>query len=308
MQIGGVDAYTATPIEYVDCIGYEGLYFADEKSGVVSFEVTVPRGVPPGEQTVAVYGHEGLEHFSADNEIESLIDKDPCADVRPGSERGSPTGQSVKAVVKAGTNALVERTVEISTQSLTISPDTAVRGQRVTVSGSGFAQSTGDDIQTIPVNGVSVAEDPSRLEVSHNGDFAAIVTVPMGVRAGENEVQVKGSDGTFGTGSLTVTEPTVTLDPPQGQRGTQVTVTGSGFVASGFVRVAYGDGGDVNSGDDYVAFGQADDRGNFELPFRVPLTAGIGRAYKVTAAMEMQDEAGTTTYMAEAGHSPPQGR
>ena len=51
VQIGGVDAYTATPIEYVDCIGYEGLYFADEKSGVVSFEVTVPRGVPPGEQT-----------------------------------------------------------------------------------------------------------------------------------------------------------------------------------------------------------------------------------------------------------------
>ena len=228
--------------------------------------------------------------------------------MRPGSERGSPTGQSVKAVVKAGTNALVERTVEISTQSLTISPDTAVRGQRVTVSGSGFAQSTGDDIQTIPVNGVSVAEDPSRLEVSHNGDFAAIVTVPMSVRAGENEVQVKGSDGTLGTGSLTVTEPTVTLDLPQGQRGTQVTVTGSGFVASGFVRVAYGNGGDVNSGDDYVAFGQADDRGNFELPFRVPLTAGIGRAYKVTAAMEVQDEAGTTTYMAEADHSPPQGR
>ena len=305
VQIGGVDAYTATPIEHGQCFGYEGLYFADN-TGMVSFEVKVPEGVPPGEQTVAVYGHEGLEHYDANDGLITGIQ--PCADVMLSNGRGNATSRKVTAKVKAEPFALVEKTVEVEAQALTLSPGGAVRGQRVTISGSGFAAGGSEgDIVEVSINGSPVPENPEQFEVSHNGDVAVTVSVPMDARTGENEVRVEGWDGTLGTGTLTVPEPAIALDPPAGQRGTQATVTGSGFVATGFFRLAYGDGGDLDTGDEYVGLGQTDAKGNFELLIRVPLTAGIGRSHVVTAVMEIESGAGPTIYNAVADHLPPTG-
>ena len=110
------------------------------------------------------------------------------------------------------------------------------------------------------------------------------------------------TDGRLGTGTLTVPEPYIELDSPQGQRGTLVTVTGGGFAANGIVQVSYGSVGEV------VTFGQTDSGGNFELSFPVPLTAAIGRTHKVTAELEVRPEGGSTTLLtAEADHSLPAG-
>ena len=106
--------------------------------------------------------------------------------------------------VKSETNALVERTVEITTQWLTITPESAVRGQRVTIRGSGFEQGQSYAITSRNVDEVDVEEAPEGFEVSHNGDFSATVTVPMEARTGDNEVRVVGADGSVGTGTLTV--------------------------------------------------------------------------------------------------------
>ena len=303
VRIGGVAAYIAKPVEYQNCFEYPQAYFANS-IGVVSFDVAVPQGVPPGEQTVAVFGHEALEHYYENGQEDDvpIPDRRACVELDSGTSRGSATGRSVIALIKDGANALVERTVEIGTQTLSVTPSTAVRSQRVTITGSVFEQSAGNDISAISINGSPVIEDPAQFEVSHNGNFSATVTVPMEVRTGENEVRVAGADGRLGTGTLTVPEPAIELDSPQGQRGTRVTVTGSGFAADGIVQVSYGDGGE------FVGFAQADSVGSFELSFPVPLTAEIGRTHKVTAVMEVRMEGGSTTsYTAEADHTPPAG-
>ena len=314
VRIGGVEAWTAEPFEYDGCIEYEGAaHFADGERSV-SFEVKVPEGVPPGEQTVAVYGHEALEHsYKVEDGGRSLV-KESCAEDELETPKGNATGKRVVARVKQDSNALVEKTVEIVAQALTVTPASAVRGQKVAIRGSGFTQRTEDDpcpnpnsrddICSITIDGKAVAEEPSQFEVSHDGTVAFTVTVPLDVRAGENEVQVTGWDNTLGTGTLTVPEPSITVIPPQGQRGDQVTVTGSGFAANGIFLVSYGDGGDLGVGDETVGAGQSDARGNFEVSFRVPLDADIGRVYRVTAKMDVEEPQGEPL-MAGADHSPP---
>ena len=181
-------------------------------------------------------------------------------------------------------------------QALTVSPGNAVPGQKVTITGSGFSRGAGDDISKITIDGKDVAEEPSQFEVSHDGTVAFTVTVPLNVRTGENEVQVTGWDNTLGTGTLTMPEPSITVDPPQGQRGERITVTGSGFAANGIFLVSYGD--------ETAGAGQSDGRGNFEVSFRVPLDVDIGRVYRVTAKMDVEDPEGEPL-IAEAEHSPP---
>ena len=304
VHIGGEMAFIATPIKYQNCINFEGQLFADLETGLVSIEVTVPQGVPPGEQTVAVYGHDEL--ILVDKEGEPVSTPVPCVDLPEGTEGAA--NYDVKVRVKDAPNALVEKTVEIVAQALTVSPTSAVRGQKVAIRGSGFTQRTEDDpcpnlrsrddICSITIDGKDVEEEPSQFEVSHDGTVAFTVTVPLDVRAGENEVQVTGWDDTLGTGTLTVPEPAIAVDPPQGQRGERVTVMGSGFAANGIFLVSYGDGGDLGVGDETVGAGQSDARGNFEVSFRVPLDADIGRTYRVSAFMEYED--GETSLRFEA--------
>ena len=304
VRIGGVDAYTAIPIEYSNCFDPDpdDVYTQDDE-GEISFEVTVPIGVPPGEQTLAVYGHEQLE--LVDENGVPIENKEPCADLPGTQTRGNLVPNSNATTrVKSTPDALVEMTVEIVVHALIVSPSTAVRGQRVTISGTGFTQVAGRDqcpstrsrmdICSITIDGEDVAEDVSQFEVSHDGRVWMTVTVPVGARDGENEVQVNGRNGTQGTGSLTVPEPSITVIPPQGQRGEEATVEGIGFSANGVVVVSYGD--------EKVAGGQTDGRGNFELSFRVPLDAAIGRTNQVTAEMKVD---GREDLRAAVDHSPP---
>ena len=180
VRIGGVAAFTTKPVEYQNCFEYPEAYYVDS-GGVVSFDVAVPQGVPPGEQTVAVFGHDALEHYYGNGQDEAVLipDKQACAELDSGTSRGSATGKSVIALIKDGANALVERTVEIGAHPVSVTPSTAVRSQKVTITGSGFEQSVDNDIRAISINGSPVAEDPAQFEVSHNGHLAATVTVPL---------------------------------------------------------------------------------------------------------------------------------
>ena len=173
-----------------------------------------------------------------------------------------------------------------------------MRGQRVTVSGFGFGR--GGGVRMVQIRGVDVPEDVDRFEVSTTGFISLTVTVPVNTPVGANEVRVVGDDNSLGTGVLTVPEPAVTVSPSESRAGTEATVTGSGFIANTPVRVSYGDGGSLGSGDIHVAAGFADAGGNVSLPFRVPLSAEIGRSYQVT----VQAEVGSTIASASATHSP----
>lgn len=296
VRIGGVDAFTTTPVEYANCLDYPNAYFADD-SGVVSFEVTVPRGVPPGEQTVAIYGHERLEHYYDDGSL--IADKKACADLDDGTEKVNPTGKMVTTRLMDDPKALVQKTVEIDTRSLPLSQSEAVRGQKITITGSGFTKNPQgqEDIEEVTINGEDVVEDLSRFEVGTNGDVTVTITVPLHARNGDNEVRIIGHDGTLGQATLTVPEPSLTLTPAESRRGSAVRATGSGFIANHLFRLNYGDV--------FVTAGQADSRGNFSLPFTVPLNARIGVVNKVTGFAEYTDEGRNKEVSAEADHTLP---
>ena len=298
VRIGGVDAFTATPVEYANCLDYPNAYFADD-SGVVSFEVTVPRGVPPGDQTVAIYGHERLDHYYDDGSL--IADKKACADLDDGTAKGNPTGRMVTTRLMDDPKALVQKTVEIDTRSLPLSQSEAVRGQKFTITGSGFTKNTRGqkDIEKVTVNGEDVVEDLSRFEVGTNGHVAVTITVPLHVRNGDNEVRVIGHDGTLGQATLTVPEPSLALTPAEGRRGSAVRATGSGFIANHLFRLTYGDV--------LVAADLADAKGNISLSFDIPLTARMGAVNKVTGVAEYTDEGKKKEVRAEADHTLPSG-
>ena len=265
VRIAG-DSAKMTAIEvYSDCFEIR----KPNNDGVVSVQVVVLPGVPKGEQTVSVYGPDQIDTVR--------FPKRPCKGEEP---KDSFTGlQEIEVGLKRGQNPITTETIEIAAQSLTISPSTAVPGQKVTISGTGFTlrigggncpmTGNGRDVCSITINGMKVAEDLAQFEVSHDGRLSMTVTVPLDVREGENEVQVTGWDNTLGSGTLTVLEPSITVMPPQGQRGERVTVMGSGLAANGIVLVSYGE--------ETVGSGQSDARGNFEVSFVVPPNADIGK-------------------------------
>ena len=297
VQIAGKEVFIVNAVEYNNCIDHPNAVRRDSQ-GKVTFTVDVPSDIPPGEQTVAVYDHYQLDYENAKGD--PVENKKSCHELDPDKETWGGIKEELKqAIITDDPIAITKATVEIAAWPLTLSQSEAVRGQRVTISGSGFTQSTGDDIISITINGEKVAEEPSQFEVSHDGTVAFTVTVPLDVRTGENEVQVTGWDNTLGTGTLTVPEPSITVDPPQGRRGERITVTGSGFAANGIFLVSYGD--------ETAGAGQSDARGNFEVSFPVPVDADIGRTYRVTAVMkvELGNSQDPIEFEAVADHSPP---
>ena len=300
VHIGGVKAFIATPIEYDNCIAFEGQYFANAVTGMVSFNVTVPQGVPPGEQTVAVYGHDEL--VLVDDSGQPISTPDPCVDLPDGTSEQGTANKDVKVRVKDNPTALVEKTIEVATQSLTLSRSEAARGQRITISGSGFSPAAGGGgIKSVTINAIPVADAADGFRVDASGSFAFTVVVPVGAAVGANEVRVVGADDSLATGTLTVSAASIELDPPESRRGEPVRVTGAGFIANRPVWLQYGDGSGLGGGDIHVGSAMADGAGGFDFTFAVPVTAEIGRAHKVTAMTEVEN----ITVRAEAVHSPP---
>ena len=308
VRIAGEDAYVADVREYPKCFDYTGMFQADEDR-VVSFEVEVPRNVPAGEQTVALYDHEQLDHFSTLNGTPTMLaDKKSCADLdlRAGERRGASVGGDVAARVKAEPIAIAKATIEVNTQDLELLPASAARGQKVTILGSGFTRAVrgSDHIDSVWIGGKRVVDDHSGLEVGSNGDIAIAVTVPLSVADGTNEVRVEGTDFTLGQATLEIPAAVITLDATEGQRGTDFTITGSGFIAKEPVLVSYGPEEGASSEAAPLAGSAmlADPQGGFELSFKVPVIAGVGKRYIIEAISEVDSLGVQVLVDAEATH------
>ena len=294
VAIAGQQAYVTPVRQYENCFDYTGVYWADRRD-VVSLTVIVPPAVPPGNQTVSLYGHSQLEHI--DELGKPIADQPWCEDF---SERGARVSSSVTARIRAGASAIANETVQVVQQDLVLSPSTAARGQKVTITGSGFSRARGGDdhIASVSIGGIRVAEDHSQMELGSEGDFAFAVTVPLDIADGSHYVQVEGHDGTVGQATLIIADATLTLDPPQGQRGTDFKVTGRGFIAREVVVLTYGP--------EHSPYGEdialADAQGNFELTFTVPLAAKLGSSYQVRAVTDSDAIQTALTVDAEASH------
>ena len=300
VSIAGESAHVAGVREYDKCFDYTGVFRANS-DGVVSLELVVPRHVPGGQQTVAVYDHEQLDHINEDGNV--VPDKGPCADLPNTEDKGNPVFSNVKARLKSEPIAIIKETIQIDTENLTLSPPTAARGQKITITGFGFTRAArgSNHIDSVSIGGIRVADDHSEMVVGTGGDFAITATVPLDIADGSHDVLIEGNDGTLGRATLTIAEATITLDPAQGHWGTEFKVTGRGFIARGVVDLTYGP--DVSPWEDALVL--ADAQGNFELTFMVPFTAKVGNSYKVRAVAEANAGGSTVTVEAEANHLVP---
>ena len=305
VQIAGETVFVADAVEYENCIEHPNAANRDSR-GDVTLIVNVPINTPPGEQTVAVYDHAQLDYERVGRTPKDVEDDtDSCQELGEESGWGQLKGELRSSFRTDDPIAITKATVEIATKSLTISPSTAVLGQKVTISGSGFTHGPDEDISSVTINGHVVPEDPAQFVVSHDGRVSMTVTVPKDVRDGENEVRATGWDYTLGTGTLTVPEPSIELDSPSeldapgNRQGSRVTVRGSGFPANGIVLLSYGA--------ETVGAGETDGMGNFENSFDVPLSADIGRTNRVMAVMNVETESTEDPIKFEAGadHTPP---
>jgi hypothetical protein len=146
------------------------------------------------------------------------------------------------------------------TSSITLSPTSGPVGTSVTVTGSGFAASA---TMTINYDGVAQGTTPTMVTTSATGAFSATFSVPASAK-GSHTVQA--TDGTnSGSATFAVTSA-ISLNPTNGNVGTTITVSGTGFAASSTITVKY-DGTVQTTSPATVA---TDAYGSFSASFAVP--------------------------------------
>ncbi len=194
--------------------------------------------------------------------------------------------------------------VEITSLGLSVTPSTAVAGQEITVEGTGFGSGA---LSELTVNGIEQTQlsnrnDVADYDVLSGGRIVITFEVPAGVTDGSKTVRVTDDSDRVGEVSLTVPEPTITLNPTTSRRATTITVTGSGFPSETNINVDFGEG------ELGIATGRTDNTGNFTASFNVPSDATIGGEVDVKASFTATRGAGAdddVTYEAEATHMVP---
>ena len=192
----------------------------------------------------------------------------------PGNVR---TGEQEVKVYGDGTTSATA-TVTISVLGLDVSPSTVVPGQRVTITGSGFAKSA--KVEDIRIGKVGVTP-PDDAHSTSSGRVAVTVTVPLNVSNGDMKVELKVSSRT-GEGEITVPKPSIELNPSESLPGSTISVTGTGFASTERVEVKYR--GDIEE------VGRADSDGNFSIMLTVPSDAGIGATNPVVVSVRDSDD------------------
>ncbi|MFC1864292.1 beta strand repeat-containing protein [Chloroflexota bacterium] len=141
--------------------------------------------------------------------------------------------------------------------SIKINPVSGRVGSQTIVTGAGFGSGTF----------VGVSFDNTRLVTANadaNGGFSASINIPPS--AAGNHV-ISANDGTLTANSAFTIVASISVLPEDGPMGIQVTITGTGFAATGAIT--------IQMGNTEVAKATADDKGSFSQEFLVPqLDAG----------------------------------
>ena len=174
-----------------------------------------------------------------------------------------------QTVVVAGKSYSASTTIGINVLLLTISPSTAVPGQQVTISGSGFAGNK--DVTSLTIAGGDDVK-PSDASSTSSGSVSVTVKLPLDVGSGTKTVELD-IEGRVGEGELTVTKPSIELNPATSVPGSVISVTGEGFAANERVEVSY-DGA-------IEEIGRADGNGDVSVRLDIPSDAGVGATNEV---------------------------
>ena len=193
----------------------------------------------------------------------------------------TPLGTQLVTVTATTEGAARVANVEVVGLTLIASPSTAVAGQAITVSGSGFTAS--GHIAAVTVGGVAQerltngsAVDSVRMD--NSGNLVASFAIPnndVTRTVGTHILRITDSGNRIGEAVITVPAKTLVLDPSTSKRSSTVSFTGSGYVAGLTVTVNY-------SGRTVTTV-QADGAGAISGFFFVPTLSGIPSANTVAA-------------------------
>lgn len=206
---------------------------------------------------------------------------------------GVPVGvQKVEILDSTGLVAGLSSTVEIKPLVLSISPSTVVPGQQVTITGSSFEKAV--IVTSVKIGGMDADDlpsDPDDRKTTSGGNVSVTVSVPLGVGKGDKKVELV-AGGRIGEGMVTVSGPSISVDPEESLIGTFITITGSGFGSNERVEVFYR--GEIEE------VGRADASGDIHIRLEVPSDAGIGQPNTVEVKVRNDD-----TIKASATHRTP---
>ena len=192
--------------------------------------------------------------------------------------------------------------VEITAVDLTVSPSIAVVGREVTVTGSGFAK----DVVKIEIGGVAhcdnTTDDECGIAVASGGRVVAAFNIPNHedlADAGDYTIKVTDDEGRIGTGTVSIPDRTLSVDPLESRIGSTINLSGAGWptgTGPNLVGIYY-------DGIQYATAVTGAD-GTWTASIGVPNDAGVGATHTVEA-MATVGGADDPNVMAEADHSTP---
>ena len=237
----------------VDCLG-TSRYRTPGEDG--SYRFAVPSGAVPGRAYVEAYDKAKVDTSGVHG----------C--VKEGLRSGVPVDP----------DARVE--VEVLPIGLTVAPVSAVPGQRLNISGSGFSQSPSGqpDIRSLRIGGEDVPIPQGQGSVDSLGFFSLSVDNPaaMSAKLGESvRVRVVSHSGVPAEGRLDIPSPSFEVDPDEGRLGTQVDIEYSGFFSNRLVIFQFGQGcgGQGVSGSDALMGSEhSGSDGSGSISLRLPLS------------------------------------
>ena len=164
----------------------------------------------------------------------------------------------------SGTQAKADFIVE---PGITVKPASAVVGDTITVTGTGFGQGAGFTVSL--ANVVVVSGKTANLDGSFEASFSAPT---QGV--GNYIVDVVDDNSNTAKGNLSITPTTMNISPTSGYSGSTVSVTGAGYQSNKPVSISFDN--------DFVKSAPADQNGKLTTTFTVPLR--VAGTYTVKAS------------------------
>ncbi len=175
----------------------------------------------------------------------------------------------------------IEVIAEFTVRGIELDPVEGTVGTEVEISGIGFDRR--EDIDYINFDDDEVDIESGDDDTDGDGEFVSSILIPEGT-AGEHTITVRDDRRNLASATFTV-ESEMAISPTSGEKGSQVTVTGTGFGDEQDVTITF-DG-------TRVATDETDSSGSFTASFDVPdVDAGT---YDVEVEDE-DDNKGESTY------------
>jgi thermopsin len=198
--------------------------YASPGSGVVTF---TENGLPPGLSWQVTLGGT-VESLTTDGGADSLFftELNGTYLYNIGTESGFVVTPSSTSGSLTVASAPVTLQVTFSRAAVSVSPSQGPVGASVTVSGTGFTESS--PLASLVFDGITISSCSSgSLTTSSLGSFTCTLRVTSGMSG--TTVTATDASGPTATATFTITTPTIAVSPTQGPVGATAMVTGTGF-------------------------------------------------------------------------------